>query len=142
MGLGEQRSRTGRDLDSVAVAALTAELAAVLAAEPQYWRLGITPALDNEPAIMLEQFAGTGCGTLLPCGCHFVALLFTRRRSRLLSAAASLAILGGSLAMRSGIMAAGNRSASRPDVSLRFTQPVEGWVERGTIRPTASDERR
>jgi len=122
MGWRERRSRTGRDLDSVVVAALTAELAAVLAAEPRYRRVGIIPALDNEPAIKVEQVAGTGLGTLLPLGLHVVSLVFARRRSRLLSGAASLAILGGSLAMRCAIMAAGNRSARRPGVNLRFTQ--------------------
>jgi formate-dependent nitrite reductase membrane component NrfD len=122
MGLGEQRSRTGRDLDSVAVAALAAELAAVLAAEQQYRRADVTPAPEGDPGTAVEQFAGTGLGTLLPLGLHVVSLLFTRRRSRLLSGAASLAILGGSLAMRCGIMAAGNESARRPDISLGFTR--------------------
>lgn len=129
MGLGERRSRTGRDLDSVAVAALTAELAAALAAEPRYRRLNITPPLANEPATTAEQVAGTGLGTLLPLGLHLVSPVLTRRRSRLLSGAAFLAILGGSLAMRCGIMAADNRSALRPDVSLRFAQPAKGRGE-------------
>jgi hypothetical protein len=121
MALGERRSSIGRDLDSVAVAALAAELAAVLAADKEYRDTGVAAALDG-PAGVVERFAGTGLGTLFPLGLHLVSQLFTRRQSRLLSGAASLAILGGSLAMRCSVIAAGDESARRPEISLRFTR--------------------
>jgi formate-dependent nitrite reductase membrane component NrfD len=124
MGLRERRSLTGRDLDSVAIAALTAEFAAILAADHDCSRAGVTSALPPSPGTVTEQYAGTGLGTALPLGLHIASLLLTRRRSRLLSGAASLAILGGSLAMRCGVMAAGNASARRPGTSLRFARPA------------------
>lgn len=116
MGLGERRSRTGRDLDSVAVAALAAELAATLAADQQYRRAGVLPATHD----VADQVGELGLAILLPLGLQTLSLIFTRGRSRLLSGAAALAILGGSLAMRCSVMTAGDQSAERPDISLRF----------------------
>ena len=107
-----------------AIAALTAEFAAILAADHDCSRAGVTSALPPSPGTVTEQYAGTGLGTALPLGLHIASLLLTRRRSRLLSGAASLAILGGSLAMRCGVMAAGNASARRPGTSLRFARPA------------------
>ena len=101
MGWGERRSRTGRDLDSVAVAALATELAATLAAEERYRSTGVASVLAS-PAGMLDQFGGTGLGTLAPLALHAASLLFTRRRSRVLAGAASVAILGGSPGDRAG----------------------------------------
>lgn len=119
IGWGERRSRIGRDLDSIAVAALATELAATLAAETRYQALGVAPALRSTGGAV-DQIGGTGVGAVLPLALHMVSLLVTRRRSRVLAGAASAAILAGSLAMRWGVMAAGDESAQRPDISLRF----------------------
>jgi protein NrfD len=113
MGLREKSTRVGRDLDSIAVAALALELAATLASEDSYRRL------DSEP------LTGDSLGTVLPLGLLMGSLILTPRRSRLLTGAASLAILAGSLAMRLGVMAEGDRSARRPEVSMRFAQPLD-----------------
>ena len=114
IGLGEGRSRLGRDLDAVAVAALAAELAATLSAEEQSRRAGVGVASES---------ATTSVGTILPLGLLLASLLFTRRRSRVLTTAASLATLAGSLAMRIEVMNQGDASAQRPEISMRFTQP-------------------
>ena len=122
LGLGERRSRIGRDLDSIAVAALAAELAATLASETRYHETGVAAAL-NSPGGKAEQIGGTVLGTVLPLGLFVTSLLLTRGRSRTLTTAASLAVLGGGLAMRIGVMSAGDESASRPEISMRFAQP-------------------
>ncbi|HET8995217.1 MAG TPA: NrfD/PsrC family molybdoenzyme membrane anchor subunit [Acetobacteraceae bacterium] len=122
LGLGERRSRIGRDLDSIAIAALATELAATLASEERYRRTGVDRALHSTPGV-LDQLGGTGIGVLLPLGLYAASLLLTRRRSRTLTTAASLAVLGGSLAMRIGVMAAGDESARRPEISMGFAQP-------------------
>ena len=70
-----------------------------------------------------DRLAGTGFGVVLPLGLFLASLLLTRRRSRTLTTAASLAVLGGSLAMRIGVMAAGDESARRPEISMGFAQP-------------------
>ena len=70
-----------------------------------------------------EQGASTGFGVVLPLGLYMASLLLTRRRSRTLTTAASLAVLGGSLAMRIWVMAAGDESARRPEISMGFAQP-------------------
>lgn len=122
LGLGERRSRIGRDLDSIAIAALATELAATLASEERYKQTGVDRALHSK-AGMADQLGGTGIGVLLPLGLYTASLLLTRRRSRTLTTAASLAVLGGSLAMRIGVMAAGDESARRPEISMGFAQP-------------------
>jgi hypothetical protein len=53
----------------------------------------------------------------LPLALHLVSLLFTIRCSKTASAAASLAILGRGLAMRCCLVAAGNASARRPEIT-------------------------
>ncbi len=51
------------------------------------------------------------------------AVLRGRRRAPALSRVASLAILAGSALLRVSIMAAGDESARRPEISLRYAQP-------------------
>jgi protein NrfD len=111
MGLGERNARVGRDLDSVAVAALAVELAATLASADSYRRL------DS------DAMAGETLGAALPLGLLLGSLVLARGRFRWLSNAASLAVLAGSFAMRVRVLAEGDRSACRPDVTMRFAQP-------------------
>jgi protein NrfD len=111
MGLGARNARVGRDLDSVAVAALAVELAATLASADSYRRL------DS------DAMAGETLGAALPLGLLLGSLVLARGRFRWLSNAASLAVLAGSFAMRVRVLAEGDRSACRPDVTMRFAQP-------------------
>jgi protein NrfD len=122
LSLGEgRRSRLGRDLDKVAVAALAVELAATLSADEQYRRKGVAGAMETLPGVIEEVGAG-GLGMALPLGLHAASLLLLPRRSRSLSALASLAILAGSAILRISFMAAGDESALRPEISLRLAQ--------------------
>jgi len=52
------------------------------------------------------------------------SLPLTRNRSRLLTSAASLAVLAGSLAMRIRALAEGDRSAARPAGHCQANRPV------------------
>ncbi len=123
LSLGEGRgSRLGRDLDKIAVTALALELAATLSADEQYRRKGVAGALETLPG-MIEELGADGMGTVLPLGLHAASLLLLPRRSRALSGLASLATLAGSAILRIAIMAAGDESALRPEISLRFAQP-------------------
>lgn len=121
LSLCAQRNDTRHDLDTICAGALAVELAATLAAEGEYQLSGVNRALDSNDG-RLETMGGTDFGTLLPLGLLAVALL-TGSRSRPLSAAASCAVLGGSLMMRIGMLGSGAVSASRPDISLEYAQP-------------------
>ena len=71
-----------------------------------------------------EHLAGAGSVAMaLPLGLRAASLLLLPRRSRALSGLASLAILAGSAIFRVAFMAAGDESALRPEISLRFAQP-------------------
>ena len=112
--------RMGRTLDKVALLALAAELAATCVSHNTYRRTGVAPALNGEWG-KVEKLGATGLGTLLPMGLYAASL--ARGRSPMLSTLAGLATLAGSATLRVSIMAAGDESANRPDVSFRFTQP-------------------
>lgn len=123
LSLGEGgRSRLGRDLDRVAVLALATELAATIAADERYRQTGVAPAMRTLPGMVEEAVAG-GPGMVLPLGLHLASLMLLPRRSKFLSTLASAAVLGGSATFRIAFLAAGDESARRPDISLRFARP-------------------
>lgn len=122
LSLGQRRSQTGRDLDKIALAALSLELAATLAADETYHRTGISAVKRTTPG-QIETLGATTLGTLLPIALLATSLALTRRRSRTLTLLASLATLAGGATMRISFMAAGDESARRPDISMRFMQP-------------------
>jgi hypothetical protein len=107
LGLGEGRSRLGRDLDTVAALALAVELAAGMATRP--------PVPGGGPE-------SSDLTPILPLGLLLAAMM-TPRRSPLLSGIAALSILGNSLALRVRTLADGEASALDPKVSLGFAQP-------------------
>jgi formate-dependent nitrite reductase membrane component NrfD len=109
--LGETGGRRRRDLESLAVAGLAVELAAILASDHVQRQAGVrdTPSRDI-------------AGAAVPLNL-FLASWMLPRRARRVSQVAALAALAGSLAMRIGVMREGEESAKRPDVSMRFAQP-------------------
>lgn len=122
LSLGEgRRSRLGRDLDRIAVLALAAELAATIAADERYRQTGVAPVMRTPPGVIEEAGAG-GLGTVVPLGLHLASLTLLPRRSRFLSTLASAAVLAGSAVFRIAFLAAGDESARRPDISLRFAR--------------------
>ena len=119
--LGERSRRTRRALDVIAMAALATELAATVASHRTYKQKGVADALKGDWGTV-EKLGVTGLGVAVPLGLHATSLLAGRRLGRV-STLASLAVLAGSAMLRVSIMAAGDESARRPDVSFRFSQP-------------------
>jgi formate-dependent nitrite reductase membrane component NrfD len=120
LSLATRRSRSRRDLDKIALAALALELAATIAADETYHRTGVAEAMETGPGRM-EHVAATVVGTLIPIGL-LAASLSSARRTVLPATMAHLAILIGSAGFRVAFLAAGDCSARRPDISLRFAQ--------------------
>ena len=110
--------RTSLAMQRVALAALGVELAAGVTLHRAFRARGVAAALDG-PAGQAEKGV-TVLGTLLPMGLLGASLLSRRLPS--LANAAAVAMLAGSAALRVAIMAAGNESARRPEVSFAFTE--------------------
>jgi protein NrfD len=110
--LGETDRRRRRDLESLAVAGLAVELAAILASDHVQRQAGVRDTPSTRDI----------AGAAVPLGL-FLASWMLPRRARRVSQVAALAALGGSLAMRIGVMREGKQSAKRPGVSMRFAQP-------------------
>ncbi|MFL5288864.1 MAG: NrfD/PsrC family molybdoenzyme membrane anchor subunit [Rhodopila sp.] len=131
LSLGERAPRLRRTLDTVTVAALATELAATVASHERYRATGVDEAL-NTSAGQVERWGATRLGTIVPLALLGASLLLRPKRrpaavaeapADTLSTLASLGVLGGSLLLRVFIMAAGDESAARPDISFRFSQP-------------------
>ncbi len=118
-----ERNRTlRRSMDSVVLAALTAEYAAAQASHATYTRKGVAAALEGVWG-QVEHLGATGLGNLVPLGLLAASKTFARRERGGLSAGAALAALLGGLLLRVSIMEAGDVSASDPSISFRFSQP-------------------
>jgi len=125
LSLGEPSRRLRRKLDAVTVAALAAELGAIMASQRSYERKGVADALDGSWG-RVEDWGANRLGVIAPLAVHGLSLLASGRDRPLpkaLSSAASLAVLAGSLLLRVSILGAGAESAARPDISFRFAQP-------------------
>ena len=118
LGLGERHALAGRHLDSIAVAALSAELAALIATEDRYQAEGLPVASKTR-----ESDVVTLGGNVLPMGLLGASLLLTRSRSVTLSGLASVAVLAGSLIMRTEVLSEGKESARDARTALQFAQP-------------------
>ena len=116
-----RRGDTRRSLDTVALAALTLELAAARSSHQTYRKRGVARALDGGWG-QVERLGATGLGTVAPLALHAASLALARRPGAL-SNLASLAVMTGSLLLRVSVMAAGDESANRPEVSFQFSQP-------------------
>jgi hypothetical protein len=110
--IAEPGGRQGRDLDSVAIAGLAVELSAILASDQAQQRAGVR----RTPSSLDIAGAAVPLGLLL-------ASKMLPHRAQTVSQVAALAALAGSLVMRIGVIRAGQQSAGRPDVSMRFAQP-------------------
>lgn len=112
MNMGRDQSRLGRSLDSIAVTALAAELSATMAGNETAKRAGVGECASERADLT---------AIAVPLGLFALSLLLPRR-SRMLSTAASIGVLAGSLAMRVGVMNKGDESARSPELSMRFAQ--------------------
>jgi protein NrfD len=122
LSLVERSGVTRRKLDSIAVAALAAELVATLASHETYRRTGVAEALDGGWG-KVDRIGVTGLGTALPLGLQLASFALARRKAGILSDVASVAVLAGSLLLRVSMLSNGDTSAERPQISFRFSQP-------------------
>ncbi len=120
LSLPEPDGPAKRALDTVAAAALAAELVLDAAQAIQYRRAGVSAALAG-PWGLAEKLGATGLGTAVPLGLFVLASMGGNRSG--LSRLASLLALGGSALLRVSVMAAGDVSARTPEISFRFAQP-------------------
>ncbi len=122
LSLLEHSGHRRRKLDTLALAALSAELAATMATHGIYERRGVAAAMDSEWG-RVEKVGATQLGNALPLGLQALSLAFGRGRPGTVSDVASLLALAGSLLFRVSIMGVGDVSASHPEISFRFSQP-------------------
>ena len=122
LSLGERSGERRRLLDRIGFAALTAELAATALSHTAYGRRNVSAALEGRSG-RLESLGATGLGTMLPIGLHALSLATARHRPGTPSDFACLAAIAGSFLLRVAMIQAGEVSAERPDISMRFSQP-------------------
>lgn len=121
LALGEHNPKVLAKLDAIEAAALAIETIAASTVKGTYRRKGVDGALDS-PAGRTETIGATALGVVLPLGLLAASALLGRR-PRAVSVAASLATLVGSAVLRTSMLSLGHVSASRPDVSFRFSTP-------------------
>ncbi len=122
LSLGERSGRRRRSLDALTLAALAVELAGTVASHKMYVKHGVDGALEGRWG-QVERLGATGLGALLPLGLQAISLVTGRGRPGTMSDIACLAGIAGSLLVRVSIMEAGNVSATKPEISFRFSQP-------------------
>ena len=115
--------QTARDLDTVALAALSVEAVASWWCQRRWASLGLRSAVDAMPSAGVTRIGADGIGTALPIVLHAAALAVPAKAARRGSVLASAATLVGSLCLRIGVMSAGDQSALRPRESLDFASP-------------------
>ncbi|MBP2292777.1 NrfD/PsrC family molybdoenzyme membrane anchor subunit [Azospirillum rugosum] len=125
LSLGERlggRPEGAETLDRVAMAASAVDLVASVAAEREYKAEGVAGPVEEGPWAPVEKIGAIAVGAAVPLVCHAINAR-RERPSAALSVLGSLAILAGGMALRSAMLHAGNRSATRPRDYFRFARP-------------------
>ncbi len=120
--LGERDPDARCALETVAAAALALELGAAVVHDRVLKEKGLGE-MAHTPWGRAETWLATGLGAAVPLALLGLSLGMGRRRPRALADVAAVAALGGSALLRVAMMAVGDESASRPEVSFRFSQP-------------------
>jgi hypothetical protein len=121
LALGAKSDANRRTLETIGAAALAVELAATVMSHKTVEAKGVGESLKSDWG-KTEEVVALGVGVLLPLGIYAA----TRLRGRGPTAAndlAAVATLVGSAMLRVCTLGIGDDSASRPEVSLRFSQP-------------------
>ena len=121
LALGEGSDETRAMLETIGALALATELGATLSSHEVVKAKGVGESLKSGWG-RTEEVAVLGCGVLLPLALYAAARA-TGRRSPAISKLAAVATLAGSAMLRVATLGIGDDSASRPEVSLRFSQP-------------------
>ena len=124
--LGERDPSTRRALEAVQATALSVELAAGLVQERAFEKKEVAEAGKGAWG-RVEKIAATGLGVIAPLTLLGASLLARARdedeAADALAAVASVCTLVGGAVLRVSVMAVGDESASRPEISFRFSQP-------------------
>ena len=123
--LGERDPHTRRTLELIAAGALATEAAAAAVQEREIHAKGAGEA-RHTPAGRAETWLANGLGVVAPLvllGASLALDRHRRRRAHGLGDAAAVLTLLGAAAMRVSVMAVGDESAARPEISFRFSQP-------------------
>jgi formate-dependent nitrite reductase membrane component NrfD len=121
LALGAKSDANRRTLETIGAAALIVELAATALSHKRVKAMGVGESMKSDWG-KTEEVMALGVGVLLPLGIYAA----TRLRGRRPTAAnelAAVATLVGSAMLRISTLGVGDDSASRPEVSLRFSQP-------------------
>jgi protein NrfD len=121
LALGEADEGTRQKLGKVEGVALLSEAAATLASHAVYRSKGVDAAFESK-AGRLERYGAVGVGLVLPLGI-LVGSALLARHGRRSATVASVATLVGSALLRISMLGVGDVSASRPDISFRFSSP-------------------
>lgn len=129
LSLGEPPGRLRRLVDVLTGAALAAELAATVGSHRTYRQKGVAGAFDGRWG-QVEDWGATRLGVVAPLVLHGLSLFLSPRlppprrpSARPAATLSALAGVAGSLLLRVSIVAAGDESARRPDISFRLAQP-------------------
>ena len=124
--LGERDRGAQRALEGVAAAALVVEFAAGEVQTRAFARTGVEQAGKGGWGTT-EKLVATGLGVAAPLALLGASWLCRARdeedgANALAAAAAACTLVGGAM-LRVAVMAVGDESASRPEISFRFSQP-------------------
>jgi formate-dependent nitrite reductase membrane component NrfD len=119
--LGAKSDANRRTLETIGAAALAVELAATVMSHKTVEAKGVGESLKSDWG-KTEEVMALGVGVLLPLGIY-AATRLRRRKPTAANDLAALTTLVGSAMLRVSTLGIGDDSASRPEVSLRFSQP-------------------
>lgn len=120
--LGEPDPEVRRALEALAAGALAVELAAGAVHDRDLHDKGVGEALKT-PWGRAEKLLATGLGAALPLALFGVSLARGRRGGSGMSDAAAALAIAGSAALKIATLGVGYESASRPEISFRFSRP-------------------
>jgi len=121
LSIGERSPAIKATLQTISAVALATELVATTVSHKVIEKKGVGEALKTKWG-KREEFWVLGVGVVLPLGVYALTRL-SGRRNNTLSDLAALATIAGSGILRVSTLGIGGESASRPDISFRFSQP-------------------
>ncbi len=121
LSIGERSPVIKATLQTISAAALATELAATVVSHKVVEEKGVGEALKGKWG-KAEATYVMGAGILFPLGVYALTRLSGRRLGAL-SDLAAIATVAGSGLLRVATLGIGDESASRPEISLRFSQP-------------------
>ena len=120
--VGERDPSVRRVLQTIAVSGLAVELAAGAVHDATLKDKGVGEAMHT-PWGRAERLCATALGAALPLALFGLSLAGGRKADRRLGDLAAVLAIGGSAALKIATLGVGHESASRPEISFRFSRP-------------------